>query len=67
MVEKYINDISPIATEIRNLTYIHSGIEHATITDNESSIDVDKLIQEPYTLNELYITGQSPKIINNDS
>ena len=67
MVEKYINIIIPIATEIRNLTYVHSGIEHTTIKDNNSTLDVNKLIQEPYTINELYITGQPPKIVNNSS
>jgi hypothetical protein len=65
MVEKYINDIIPIVTEIRSLAYINSRIEHVTITENNSTIDVDKLIQEPYTINELYSTGQLPQIINN--
>lgn len=67
MVEKYMNDIIPIVTEIRNLSYVDSRIETSNITQNDSTIIADKLIQEPYTIKELYIAGQSPKIINNSS
>jgi len=60
MVEKYINEILPIVTEIRELTYTLSKVE---ITDEEV-----KLVQKPYTIGELYITGiEKPQIISNTS
>lgn len=58
MVEKYINEILPIVTEIRELTYTLSKVE---ITDEEA-----ELVQNPYTISELYIAGiEKPQIITN--
>ena len=49
MVEKYVNEILPIVTEIRELSYTISKIE---INDDHT-----ELIQKPYTIEELYIAG----------
>ena len=60
MVEKYINEILPIVTEIRELTYTLSKVE---ITDEEI-----ELVQKPYTIAELYIAGiEKPQITTNTS
>lgn len=68
MVEKYISDILPTVTKIRNLTYIDSRIENVSLTNNNSQTDIIKLIQEPYTIKELYISGlEKAQIINNIS
>ena len=60
MVEKYVNEILPIVTEIRELSYTISKIE---INDDHT-----ELIQKPYTIEELYIAGiEKPQIITNTS
>jgi len=58
MVEKYINDILPTVDKIRNLSYIVNRVE---IGEDES-----RLIQQPYTISDLYISGlEKPEIVNN--
>ena len=60
MVELHISTLYPLATKIRELKYKFSTIE---INDK----NISKLIQEPYTYEELFISDidDQPEIISN--
>jgi hypothetical protein len=59
MVELYIEKIKPLAENIRKLKYLYTGID-----DNEED-DTYKLIEKPYTINQMeFITGQKNTIIS---
>tara|TARA_Y100000591_G_scaffold326163_1_gene348323 strand:- start:730 stop:1551 length:822 start_codon:yes stop_codon:yes gene_type:complete len=66
MVEKYIDEIVPTVSEIRDLAYVISKIENITVYENDKPKEITKLIQEPYTIENLYISGlEKAQIISN--
>lgn len=61
----YIQTILPLAEKIRNLKYVVSRVEPTILIDGDSSSSAHKLVQEPFTLNELYVSGyQNAKIVD---
>ena len=59
MAELYVSQIQPLATKIRNLQYKYCAIDKVGNTD--------KLIEESYAYEELFISDQDnePEVISN--
>lgn len=65
MANTYIQTILPVTEKIRNLKYVVSRVEPTILINGDSSSSAHKLVQEPFTLNELYVSGyQNAKIID---
>lgn len=63
MVEIYIDRILPLVDKIRTMAYTYSSLEEIDGVDDGPPLT--KLVQEPFTLNELYISGSDrARVIN---
>jgi len=58
MVEVYLTKIKPEAEEIRNLTYMYTGIEN----DDDGMY---RLIEEPYTIDKMEISDEKCVVVSN--
>ena len=66
IVEKYINEILPAVKRIRELSYVDTKIEYITEGTKDGNNAVAKLIQEPYTISDLYVSGtERAQVISN--
>jgi hypothetical protein len=67
MVEKYITEIQPLVTKIRETSYTYSSVEKES--DITSKDPTNRLVELPYTLEQLYIEEtkeDAAKIISYD-
>ena len=63
MVEIYIDRIVPLVDKIKTMAYTYSSLEEIDGVDDGPPLI--KLVQEPFTLNELYISGSDrARVIN---
>ena len=56
-IELYMTELLPIVDKLKNLTYVYNNVQEEQTTIDDKSQVFFKLVQEPYTLNELYISG----------
>tara|TARA_Y100001958_G_C21247385_1_gene578599 strand:- start:1408 stop:2226 length:819 start_codon:yes stop_codon:yes gene_type:complete len=66
IVEKYINDVLPAVRRIRELSYVDSKMEYVVENTGDGNNIVAKLVQEPYTISDLYVSGtERAQVISN--
>ena len=53
----YITELIPIVEQLQNISYVYNSVQEEESIIDEKKQTYLKLVQEPYTLNELYISG----------
>lgn len=56
-IELYITQLIPIVEQLQKLSYVYNSVQEEESIIDETKQTYLKLVQEPYTLNELYISG----------